>query len=152
MAPSFHVEDRLTNKMLREWLTPKLQSGAKVIGGRFPDMPNRIVSVQLQSGPGLDLDGIFDTQLFQISCRGAENNLDDAEAIALDVDNVIIGRTQHPVVNFEMHDGEASSVYVSGMGRTGGPPQQLPILDADSRYIFTCTYFISASTSVGQVN
>ena len=151
--PAFTVDNRLTNKMLREWLTPKLESGAKVISGRLPDQPNRVISLQMQGGPGLSMDGLFDILTFQVLCRGGEDNFDDAEGIALEVDNILIGRTQHLVENFEISNPSGSdSVYVSGIGRTGGPPQQLPIIDSVSRFVFTCTYWIEASTNVGQVN
>lgn len=151
--PSFTVENRLTNKLLREWLDPKLTSGAKVISGRLPDMPNRVVSLQLQGGPGLVMDGLFDVVTFQVTARGGEDNYDDAEGIALEVDSILIGSSRHPVLNFEMsNESGSSSVYVSGIGRTGGAPQQLPIIDASSRFVFTCTYWIQVSTNLGQVN
>jgi hypothetical protein len=87
---TFTLENRFTATKLADWLRPQLTSGALVIPGRIPEIPNRIVGVNIIGGAGLIMEGIFDIVTFHIACRGAENNLPDAEAIALEVDNVIL--------------------------------------------------------------
>lgn len=134
---TFPSTDRFTGKILRQWLTPQIQSGARIIGGREPDN-GRVIVVTMSAGAGPSMDGLFDQPGFQITARGAQNNLDDAEAIAYDVDTILL----HAPTSFYM-----AGVYVDFIGRTGGSPQQLPFQDAQSRFVFTCNYY--ASVSVG---
>jgi hypothetical protein len=129
---------RFTTALLREWLRPQLGSGAPIFSGREPDI-GRVIVLSMQSGAGITMEGLFDTPAFQIRCRGAENNYDDAESIALDVDTIFM----HAPTGFEMGD-----VYVDFIGRTGGAPQALPHTDVDNRYVFTCTYFAQVSTGL----
>lgn len=142
---------RFTIVKLTEWLIPLLTSGAKVIPGRLPDMPNRAIGIRSSPGAGLTMDGIFDVAGFVIECRGAENNYADAENMAMEVDNIFIGN--HPSVsveNFVIGEG-METTYINGMGRVGGPPTQLSMPDSTSRWTFTCNYFAYVSTDVGQV-
>jgi hypothetical protein len=140
--------DTFTIKLLREWLAPKIQSGAKIVSGRLPATPNRIVGLVPTVGPGLVMDGLFDVVSFQVSSRGGENNFDDAQAIALEIDHIFIGReSEVSVENFWMEN-----VYVNGIGRTGSSPVTTALPDAESRWTFTCTYYAFVSTNVGQVN
>lgn len=142
---------RLTTRKLAIWLKPLTTSGATVVPGRLPDMPNRVIGITKGSSPGLAMEGLFDVIGFTISCRGGENNLDDAEDIAGEIDDIIIGK--HPsitVENFMIGEG-ADSVFVNGMGRVGGEPMQLSIPDSASRWTFTCSYYAYVSTNVGQV-
>jgi len=142
---------RLTTVKFADWLRPLLTSGARVIPGRLPDMPNRAIGITKSSGAGLEMEGLFDVVGIAITCRGAENNLGDAEDIATEVDDILLGK--HPSVrmeNFLIGEG-TDSVFVNGMGRTGGEPIQLSIADSLSRYVFTCNYFAHVSTNVGTV-
>ena len=142
----------LTTTMLADWLRPLVTSGARVIPGRLPDMPNRAIGITKGSGAGLEMEGLFDVIGIAINCRGGENNLADAEDIAFEIDDIFLGK--HPnarTENFLIGVG-AKSVFVNGIGRVGGPPTQLTIPDATSRYIFTCSYFAYVSTNVGLVN
>ena len=144
---SFPPVNRLTTAKLATWFREQVSSGASVVPGRVPSVPNRIVGIEMQAGPGIRFDSLFDVVGVRITCRGAENNQSDAEAIALDVDDVILNCED----NFEI--GEVGdSVWVNGMGRTGGGPTQSSIPDSDSRWTYTCSYFISVSTNVGKVN
>jgi hypothetical protein len=138
---------RLTTTKLADWLRPLITSGAKVVPGRLPDMPNRVIGITKGSSPGLAMDGLFDVIGFTISCRGGEQNLTDAEDMAGEVDDIIIGR--HPTVgvtNFLIGD-----LFVNGLGRTGGEPIQLSMPDSQSRWTFTCSYYGYVSTNVGSV-
>lgn len=152
------MTDRLTTKKLTDWLRPQITSGARVVAGRLPDTPNRVIGIVMGTGPGLDMEGLFDIVTFQVSCRGAEQNLDDAETMAMEVDDILIGRSVDPlyssenfVIASESEDVMDLGVYVSQMGRTGGSPSQLTLPDSQSRFTFTCSYFANVSTNIGQV-
>lgn len=143
---------RLTTTMIANWLRPLITSEARVIPGRLPGMPNRVIGITKSPGPGLEMDGLFDVIGFVITCRGAENNLDDAENIAGEVDDILIGR--HPTIstaNFLIGSG-ANSVFVNGFGRTGGEPTQMSMPDTEARWSFTCNYYGYVSTNVGPVH
>lgn len=142
---------RLTTTMLADWLKPLVTSGARVFPGRIPDTPNRVIAVVKGSGAGLEMDDLFDVMGISITARGGENNIDDAERIIGEVDDIFLGK--HPSIstqNFLIGVGDAS-VFVNGIGRTGAGPTQLPLPDSQSRYTFTCTYYAYVSTDVGQV-
>lgn len=111
-------------------------------------MPNRVVGIIPVQGPGLSLDGLFDVVAMQIQCRGAENNIDDAQNIALEVDDVLIGHES----GFWFGDSSRGA-WCNGTGRTGGAPALLsPLPDPQSRYTFVATYYAEVSTNIGQVN
>jgi hypothetical protein len=140
---TFTLENRFTATKLADWLRPQLTSGALVIPGRIPEIPNRIVGVNIIGGAGLIMEGIFDIVTFHIACRGAENNLPDAEAIALEVDNVILKSEPNfsiGVVN--------DSVFINDFGRVGAGPTALSIDDNLSRWTSTCNYYASVSTNI----
>lgn len=144
--------NRITTTKIADWLRPQVTSGARVITGRLPDMPNRAIGIIMGSGPGLDMEGLFDIISFQITCRGGEQNLDDAEQIALEVDDILIGKgelfgSENFMVGIESEDDPG--VYVSQIGRTGGSPSQLTLPDSQSRFTYTCNYFAHVSTNVG---
>lgn len=140
---------RLTTTKLANWLQPMVTSGARVIPGRLPDMPNRAIGITKSSGAGLTMEGLFDVIGFTITCRGGENNLADAEDIAGEIDDILLGKLV-PNTNFIIGTG-TDSVFVNGIGRVGSEPVQLNIPDPTSRYVFTCSYFAYASTDVGSV-
>jgi hypothetical protein len=139
----------LTTRMLADYLKKHVTSQARVIPGRVPDMPNRIIAVTLGSGGGFAMDGLFDAVGFTITCRGGENNFPDAEAIAQEVDDIITGKyPDAKSMSFFLSD----DVYVDVMGRTGGGPVQLPTADDSSRFILTCNYYAQVATGIGQVS
>ena len=145
---AFDIPNRFSSRLFREWLKDRITSNAKVVPGRLPDMPNRVIGIIPVQGPGLVLEHTFDVVGMQIQCRGAENNIDDAEAIASEVDDVMIGSTP----GFWFGD-ENQGAWCSGMGRTGGGPALLtPLPDPQSRFTFVCTYYAEVSTNIGQVN
>lgn len=147
----------LTTTKLCDWLRPQITTGARVIPGKLSDTPNRVISIVMATGPGLGMEGLFDVVTFQVSCRGGENNLDDAETMALEVDDILTGRSlgnlyksENFMINVEPTDGVVDvGVYVSQMGRTGGRPSQLTLVDSQSRFTFTCNYFAHISTNIG---
>jgi hypothetical protein len=134
--------------MISDFLRQHVTSGARVYPGRIPDTPNRIISVQMIAGAGPQMDGLFDTAAFVVTCRGAENNFPDAEAISKEVDDIFMGiYPDAKTMSFFM----AEDVYVDVMGRTGGGPIQLPMTDSLSRFTFTCNYYAQVATGIGQV-
>lgn len=135
---TFPRTDRFTTTLLIDWLRPQIQSEARLFAGREPDN-GRVIVVTMQPGAGLQMEGLFDSPAFQIRCRGAENNYQDAENIALDVDSILLASP----TSFDIGD-----VRVDYIGRSGGAPQALPFTDANSRYVFTCNYYAVASTGL----
>lgn len=135
---TFPVTDRFTTTLLINWLKPQLQSGARLFAGREPDT-GRIITISMQPGSGLIMEGLFDTPGFQVRCRGGENNYQDAENIALEVDSILLASP----TSFDIGD-----VRVDYIGRQGGAPQALPFTDASDRYTFTCNYYAVASTGL----
>lgn len=138
----------VTAKAIADYLKQHVTKQARVIAGRLPDVPNRIISVVLVSGAGFSMDGLFDAVAFSVTCRGGENNYSDAEAIANEVDDILTGKFPG-VKSMSFFLG---NLYVDVMSRTGGGPAQLPIADDQSRFIFTCNYYIQVATDIGQVS
>lgn len=138
----------LTTKKITAHLKLYVTSQARIFAGRIPSAPNRIIAVTLISGAGFSMDGLFDAVGFQITCRGAENNYPDAEAIAMEVDDILTGKFPgSQSISFWMDD-----VYVDVMSRTGGGPIQLPYADEISRFTFTCNYYAQVATGIGAPN
>lgn len=145
---AFNVPNRYSISKMTVWVRNAISSGAQVVPGRLPDMPNRVIGLIPIQGPGLVMESLFDVVAFQVQCRGAENNIEDAEAIALDLDNVILNAPDNFMIGSDL-DG----AWCNEIGRTGGAPSmQSPLPDSRSRFIFVCTYYAKVSTSVGQVN
>lgn len=138
----------LTAKALGDYLKLHATRQARVIPGRLPELPNRVISVVLTSGAGLTMDGLFDAIGFTITCRGGENNYSDAEALANEVDDILTGKAP----NVKSMSFTLGNVYVDVMGRTGSGPVQLPLPDIQSRYMFTCNYYAQVATDIGQVS
>ena len=139
----------MTARMLADYLKQHTTRQARVISGRVPDMPNRIIAVTMGSGGGFAMEGLFDAVGFTITCRGGENNFPDAEAIALEVDDIITGKfLDAKSMSFWLN----SDVYVDVMGRTGSGPVQLPMADDQSRFVLTCNYYAQVATGIGQVS
>jgi len=134
-----------------EWIVPLITSGAKVIPGRLPDMPNRVIGIRSSPGPGLAMDGIFDVVGITIECRGGENNYADAEFIAGEVDDIFLGKHSTALSENFIIGEDANSTVINGMGRVGGGPVSLTMPDSTSRWTFMCSYFAYVSTDVGQV-
>jgi Bacteriophage minor capsid protein len=138
----------LTAKKLALHIKTHATNQARIIPGRLPDMPNRVISVTLTSGAGFVMDGLFDAVGFTVTCRGAENNFGDAEAIAKEVDDILTGKfVDVKSMSFFLED-----VYVDIISRTGGGPVQFPMTDSQSRFIFTCNYYAQVATDIGQVS
>lgn len=132
--------DRLTMKLVRDWLQPQVPTGVTVVtGNRTPDGPDRIVKIAMMPGAGLAHEGIFDQPAISTQCRGAQNNYEDAEYIALSVDDVFL-QAGHPL--------SMGSVWVSSITRLSGAPAELEQADSQERTRFTADYVLMASTGV----
>lgn len=129
---------RLTTQKLYDWINPQLTSGAQLRYDRMPDT-GRVILIQLRSGPGLSVEGTYDSVGFAMNCRGAENNFEDAENIALDFDDVLLKNGQ----NIWMDD-----VHVQFVGRIAGSPSMIAIDDPQSRFLWSCSYYAIASTGL----
>lgn len=142
---------QLTLTLLCDWIRPLITSGARVVPGRLPDMPNRVIGITKASGPGLEMEGMFDVIGIAISCRGGENNLNDAETIANEVDDIFLGK--HPNAQSEnfLIGNPSTGFQLNGIGRRGSGPVTSNMPDTLSRWTFTCTYYAYVSTNVGQV-
>jgi hypothetical protein len=64
-----------------------LMRGPRVTGD--DDMDDRRILATITGGPGMANDGASEQATFQLRTRGGQNNYDDAETIALDVDDRI---------------------------------------------------------------
>lgn len=84
-------------------------------------------------GPGWALDGVYDDISFQIRARGAENNYDDAEDLALATDRAVTDASWPQTI------GGWHAMVVQ---RVGGPPAFL-VRDTARRTHFTCNYVLS---------
>jgi hypothetical protein len=131
---------RFSSSLLQKWLEKYLTTGAPVYIDRIPDT-GRVIFITMQPGAGLELEGLLDNPAFNIQCRGAEQNYEDAEAIAMEVDSIIL---EHGPLGFEL-----GGVVVQHMDRTGGAPQQINIADRAKRFAFSCNYYAKAFTNIG---
>lgn len=131
---------RFSSSLLRKWLESYVTSGAKVYTDRMPDT-GRVILITMQPGAGLEMEGILDNPAFNIQCRGAENNYEDAEEISLEVDSIILN---NGYLGFEM-DG----VIIQGIDRTGGAPQEIIVSDRANRFAFSCNYYAKVFTNIG---
>ena len=129
-----------TSRHIKEWLEDHITSGAEVYNDVLPPT-GRIIFVRTGSGLGYDLEGVQDNLTFTIETRGADRNFDDAEYIAREVDQIILRQGGDP---WEFPDGEDQYF----MGRTGGPPVNLAIIDTASRFAFTCNYYVTVDTGL----
>lgn len=135
----FPPKGRFTAGKLKEWLKANIDSGAPIFFDRIPDN-GRFIKITIgNSVRGLENEGLFDTPTFQIQCRGAENNYEDAENIAFEIDSLILGSSNNIMVG---------DCYVQVISRVGGAPAALQLQDPQSRHVFTCNYYAIASTGV----
>jgi hypothetical protein len=132
---------RFSIGLIRRWLEPRITSGAKIYVDRIP-ATGRMIYLSRSPGIGLEMEGLIDNPRFNVQCRGAENNFEDAEAIAVDVDSVVL---ELGSVGWEL-DG----VRVDYMDRTGGDPQELTVADSSSRFAFSCNYYAKVFTNIGE--
>ena len=134
-------DPRFTVGLLRRFFEPRITSGAKIYTGRRPPT-GRYIFIQRSTGIGLEMEGLMDNPRFIVECRGAENNFEDAESIALDFDSVVLEFSDKP--------WELDGVRVHLMDRTGGDPQQLTVADSADRFGFSCTYYAKVFTNIGE--
>lgn len=127
--------------MLRRWLLLHVRSGAKIFTDRIPKT-GRVIFITINPGAGLTDEGLIDNPSFNVQCRGGENNYEDAERIALEVDQIIL---ELGSVGFEF---EGVQFYL--LDRTGGGPQQINVSDTANRFAFSGNYYAKVSTNIGE--
>jgi hypothetical protein len=127
----------VTSELADLGFTPTIAPGP-VDANSLKLSPDDIVFLMLGSGPGLSLDGLYDRVILTTRCIGKQNDYDQAEALALALDQIMRAfATPLPV-------GLSRSLYFT---RTGGRPTEAPRDDAD-RYHFTCSYITEATTGL----
>lgn len=131
-----------TTALLRQWLQQYNTTGALIHVDKMP-VTGRAILLTRQPGAGLEMEGLVDNPSFTVSVRGGENNFADAERIALQMDRIILEKSD---VGFEF-----GGVYFYLIDRTGGAPQQVNIIDRNNRFSFSCTYYAKISTNIGEV-
>jgi hypothetical protein len=134
------MTERFSSVVLQDWLQPLIRSGAKVYVDRIPET-GRVVFITMQPGAGLEMEGLLDTPAFNVQCRGADNNYEDAERIALEVDSILL--------EIGGSGFQSGDVVVQMMNRSGGSPQQISAADNANRFIFSCNYYARVFTNIG---
>lgn len=92
---------------------------------------DRMLILTPTPGPGFQAEGLIDGSMVTVRCVGAQDDYDDAEALAGAVDGLMV---------------TAGNVNVGGFGtlgisRAGGPPT--PVMrDSSKRTHFQCSYVI----------
>jgi len=116
------------------------EDGAPLKPGPFvPDMPDRLVVVTSTPGPGYVLEAAADAQAFQARVRGSQGSYDDAEALALALDGLILN-APFPVIT-----GGCTLIWCRRLGSQPSPLAPGP--DPGDRTEFTCQYVLTASTT-----
>lgn len=107
-----------------------------------PDLPtntaNRYILLTRTGGPGLETEGLIDVTGWQVRVAGSQNDYDDAERVAYDVDAIFLNSGYSQAV-----DG----VWMVDAYRTGSPPTQLLVDDAD-RHHFVASYLVSVQSAL----
>lgn len=137
----------ITGRTVADWLTTRLgdalPSATAIVSagraytsdGKLISSPDRLIVLTRTGGPGLAFDGVFDGVTFQARVRGAPNDDDDAETLALLVDAAFIDQAV-PVV--------MGSHTVSRIDRPGGGPAFL-VRDSAGRAHYTGNYLLFAT-------
>ena len=127
---------RLTSKMLEAYIQNATQ--LHVATGRMPDMPDRAVAMTKTSGGRDILNGTFEELTYRIQTRGKGGSIDDAERVALTVDELLDGSTM-----FDIEDVYILHIYHNAS------PRQINMTDPESRFNFTADYTVTASRNKG---
>ena len=95
--------------------------------------PGMMVIISIGSGPGYDMEKVFDRVMVQIRAIGNQQDYTSAESLAYDIDR-------------QMGDlnGPTATRWINGkrileINRAGGAPTLL-LLDDAERHHFTCNY------------
>lgn len=110
-----------------------------VEGPKMPETLHRVCVVTRAGGTGLQYEGAYDSQVFQVRVRGASaapsgSDTSEAEGLAWLVDAALLSATMPTI-------GEVPTL---GFNRSGGPPT--PEEDAGNRTVMICNYVISAAS------
>lgn len=120
---------------LADWLKAEGVDEAYVTNGHIPPAPDRLVIVTFTGGPGELRERTFDALSFQIRTRGKQRIDGDGEALAWEVDDVLMGAV--PPVSI-------GGVRVIRIVRSGGPPGFME-RDAGGRTHAACSYIFEAA-------
>lgn len=128
---------------LRDWLAGGLLltkfSGTPFFPGPdiAPDTADRYVMLTREGGPGEDVEGLLDGVGYQVMAVGHQRDYDDAEELALLLDQMVRsgGYTRTLSTGLRLINAQ----------RTGSPPSPLEQDEAD-RFRFTCSYIFTIPT------
>lgn len=123
---------------LKAWLSTQLPGVAVLTLDQSQPMPDRQVVVELTGGAGTVQERAYDRQSVQVRTRGAQRDRADAEALAAEVDDVMLGAAT-PV---DM--GGPGAAHVNSIDRIGGPPAFLS-MDESQRTTFACNYMLQVA-------
>lgn len=90
--------------------------------------PGSMLFLTVGNGIGLSVEALFDLPFVVVRVIGAQNDYDGAEALAYDVDDLLLSA-----------NGLMGTAHVLYVTRTGGAPQLIDFDDAE-RYHFQTTY------------
>lgn len=98
------------------------------------DQPGRTVILTLGSGPGFELEQMYDRTSLFVDIAGNPNDYDNAEALAMAVDKAITGVVAPRILS---QDGTQALSFQ----RSGGRPSPT-VVDNGDRHHFTCSYVL----------
>lgn len=114
---------------------PLFNPGPPTAESLLNNWPSTVLFLTVGNGVGMTTEQMFDQVFITTLVIGLQNDYDGAEALAYDVDNLLLSVGSNTKV------GTAQALYIS---RTGGPPQ-LVDFDSGQRYHFQNTYITEAA-------
>lgn len=143
-----HTEQGLTTSGVVAWVAERLEqvpadrlpTGLPVVEGpKMPETLHRVCVITRSGGVGLQYEGAFDAQVFQVRTRGASarpsvSDPSEAERLAWLVDGALLSASMPTM----------GGVPTLGWNRSGGPPT--PEEDAGNRTVMLCNYVIIAAS------
>ncbi len=106
--------------------------------GDVPEMPDRVVVIQMTGGPGESGERTRDNVSFQVRTRGLQRVPGDGGAFSREVDDAILGAVPPLMM------GTRRAVRIL---RFGGPPSYL-LRDSSERVHHVCNYLVEVTRKV----
>jgi hypothetical protein len=123
---------------LAGWLKSKGVDEEFDTDGHIPSRPDRRVIISGTGGPGESGERTRDALSFQVRTRGRQNVPGDAEQLAWQVDDAIMGAIAPLSIN---------GTRVISIQRQGGPPGFI-LRDTARRAHFSCNYLFTVARTV----
>ena len=109
-----------------------------VTEGDVPEMPDRVIVIQMTGGPGEAGERTRDNVSFQIRTRGLQRVPGDGETFAREVDDIFLGAVPPLMM------GTRRAIRIL---RFGGPPSYL-LRDSGERVHSVCNYLVGVTRTV----